>query len=181
MSRWNGTKEEGEELTIPDTVVIDGVQFSVTGIKVGTFQGNGLIKKLILGERVEVIEKEAFMGCTGLTVLNAMRCEKLRFIGESAFEGCKNLNTVLMNVAALKTLEKNAFAGIDEAAAFDLFCLEETENNLAAAAALIRTEETGWLSTMSLAAYRYYDSSFEQYDKIDEGTLVINDQIVTHP
>ena len=40
ITGWNGTEEEGEELTLPDTVDIGGYEFTVTGISAGAF-GSG--------------------------------------------------------------------------------------------------------------------------------------------
>ena len=173
---WTGNDEE---LTLPDEVEILGYNFTVTGIGAGAFAGSEGIKKLILGEKVEVIEKEAFKGCTGLEVLNAMHSEKLRVIGESAFEGCEKLATVLLNVTSLEVLEESAFVGVSPEAEFDLFSMDVQE--LAEAGAMLRTEAIGWQPEMALASYQYYDSSFEKYDLVEEGTLVINEEIVKRP
>ena len=173
---WTGSDEE---LTLPDEVEILGYNFTVTGIGAGAFAGSEGIKKLILGPKVEVIEKEAFKDCTGLEVLNAMHSEKLRVIGESAFEGCEKLATVLLNVTSLEVLEDSMFAGISPEAEFGLFCMDVQE--LAEAGAMLRTEAVGWQPEMALASYQYYDSSFEKYDLVEEGTLVINEETVHRP
>ncbi len=179
ITGWNGTEEEGEELTLPDTVDIGGYEFTVTGISAGAFAGNGMLQKLILGEKVEVIDQEAFRDCKRLTVVNAMKCENLRTVGESAFEGCEVLDTVLMNITSLETLEPNVFTGIAENAAFSVFCLDAQK--LLEAKAMLQTEETGWLETMTLEGYQYFDDKFEEFNRIDEGTLVINKEIVGAP
>ena len=152
ITSWKGTGEE-EELTLPDTVEIDGHTFTVTGIGAGAFTGNSKLKKIILGDKVEVIGKDAFRDCKGLTVLDASKCENLQMIEESAFDGCETLETVLINITSLELLEANVFAGIAKNAVFDVFYLDAQK--LMEARAMLQTKKTGWLPDMTLEQFQY--------------------------
>jgi hypothetical protein len=176
LTGWNG---KGTAFAVPDTVTIGGAKFTVTGIGAGAFAGNSIIEKIILGEKVEVIADGAFKDCTSLSVLNARRCVNLREIGNGIVENDEKLALVLLNVQSLEKVGTGNFTGLPENAAFALFCGDAAQ--LAAAQGLIQTEENGWTEGMTATGYSPDDESFEQYDKIEDGTLVINEQVVNGP
>ena len=170
---WNG---EESEVVIPDTIVYDGRTCKVVSIGDGVFAGKNGITKVIFGENVENIGKEAFKDCKGLTVINAKRSIRLATIGESAFEGCEKLETAILSVDKLQSIGDNAFLGIDPEAAFDMICADTA--TITGAKALLQNESTGWAEGMTTALFQYNSAALDEYDAIDENTLVINDKNV---
>ena len=62
-----------------------------------------------MGDKVAVIEKFAFDGCTGLVNVLYTESSNLREIGSKAFINCDNLNGILIP-ATVNTIAENAFA-----------------------------------------------------------------------
>ncbi|MDO4978147.1 MAG: leucine-rich repeat protein [Eubacteriales bacterium] len=112
-------------ITIPDTIVIAGKTYPVTGIANNAFINNKVVTKVIIGKNVQTIGVQAFSGCSKLktvvmnsTVLTSIqnkafyKCTaltsivipaKVSFIGASAFNGCKKLKTVNVKTKLLTT------------------------------------------------------------------------------
>ncbi len=65
-------------VSIPDSMIVDGISYSVVSIDEGAFEGNRKLKKVAIGKNV-------------------------RMIGESVFSNCKNLKSVTMgeNVSSI--------------------------------------------------------------------------------
>lgn len=126
-------------VSIPATVVIDGINYKVTAIADGAFKNNTNItsveigpnvtsigvdafsgcKKLnnvVMGSNVSKIGNKAFYKCTALTQITIPA--KVTKIGNSAFEGCKKLKNVTIKTTKLKdkTVGAKAFKGISATA-----------------------------------------------------------------
>ena len=93
-------------VTIADTVTIDGIVYKVTAIEANAFKNNKKITKVTIGKNVTSIGKNAFMGCTKLTSVTIGK--KVKTIGASAFSGCSKLKTVKMG-DAVTTIGDKAF------------------------------------------------------------------------
>ncbi len=85
LSKADKTKSN---VTVPDTITVDGVTYKVISISKDAFKGNKKLKKVTIGKNV--------------TKINA-----------NAFNGCKNLKTVTVKSTQIKTVGRNAFKGIN--------------------------------------------------------------------
>jgi len=125
------TDAKATTITIPDTIVIDGVTYKVTAIEKNAFKNNKYIKKVIIGNNIITIGDNAFYGCKKLKTVKFgknvkiignkafYKCSaltkitipsKVKTIGKSAFEGCKKLKTVTIGKSVTKIGAK-AFYG----------------------------------------------------------------------
>ncbi len=127
--------EKKSKVTIPATVIIDGVTFKVTGIAKNAFKGDKKVTQVTIGENVETIGTNAFYGCNKLknvtigknvTTINNKafyKCTKLEKIvlpanlckiGKQAFYGCKNLKSITIKTTKLtkKKVGSKAFANM---------------------------------------------------------------------
>ena len=102
------TNKKATKVTIPDTVVIDGVTYKVTAIEKNAFKNNKKLKTLKLGKNIISIGDKAFYKCTALTKVTIP--DKVKTIGKQAFYGCKNLKTVTIGKNVSKIGSK-AFYG----------------------------------------------------------------------
>ena len=98
----NGTLEYFEpknkkaaSITIPASVVIDGITYKVTSIGKNAFKNNKSITRISIGKNIQVI-------------------------GKNAFYKCKSLKTITIKTAKLtsKSVKSNAFKGISSKAVF---------------------------------------------------------------
>lgn len=95
-------------LIIPDTVMINGVQYKVTTITANAFANNKKVKTVQIGANVINIESGAFKGCTALTKVTLP--SSVETIGANAFSGCKKLKTITIpSNSALKEIGNGAF------------------------------------------------------------------------
>ena len=122
------------KVTIPATVTINGITYSVTGITQNAFKGCKKLTSVTMGANVVTIGANAFAGDTKLKTLTIgknvtnigdkafYKCSalkkitipsKVKKIGKSAFEGCKRLKTVTIKTQKLKsgTVGSKAFKG----------------------------------------------------------------------
>jgi len=127
------------KVTIPDTVVIDGVEYKVTEIKKNAFKNNKYIKTVTIGKNVKTIGASAFSGCSKLKTLKLgssvttisdkafYKCTKLtkitipskvNKIGKQAFYGCKKLKNITIKTTKLtsKKVGSKAFTGTQKEA-----------------------------------------------------------------
>ncbi len=127
------------KVTIPDTVVIDGVKYKVTEIKKNAFKNNKYIKTVTIGKNVKTIGASAFSGCSKLKTIKIgssvstigdkafYKCTKLtkitipskvNKIGKQAFYGCKKLKNITIKTTKLtsKKVGSKAFTGTQKEA-----------------------------------------------------------------
>lgn len=125
------TNKKATKVTIPDTVVIDGVTYKVTAIEKNAFKKNKNIKSVTIGKNIKTIGANAFYNCTKLNTVKFgsnvttigdkafYKCtaltkitipNKVTTIGKQAFYGCKNLKTVTIGKNVSKIGSK-AFYG----------------------------------------------------------------------
>lgn len=100
--------EGAKAVTVPDTVIVNGVQYKVTTIDESAFKNNKTLQSVKLGKYVTEIDTEAFSGCTALTSVT-VNSEATK-IGDKAFYNCKKLKTVTLPAGAkLTEIGESAF------------------------------------------------------------------------
>ena len=130
--------KKAKTVSIPATVMINGVTYKVTKIADNAFKNNKTVTKVTVGSNIKTIGKNAFYKCTKLKTVkigknvttigsNAFKgCSSLTSvtlpskatkIGANAFNGCKKLKTIKITSTKLssKTVAKNAFKGLTKA------------------------------------------------------------------
>lgn len=85
-------------VTVPDTVIVNGVQYKVTSIDESAFKNNKTLQSVKLGKYVTQIDAEAFSGCTALTSVTVN--SEVTKIGDKAFYNCKKLKTITLPTKA---------------------------------------------------------------------------------
>ena len=95
------------KVTIPSTVLIDGVKYKVTAIEKNAFKNNKKIKTVIIGKNVKSIGAKAFYGCKNLKNIT-IKTTKLttKTVGSKAFKGTPKSATVKVPKKSLKTYKK---------------------------------------------------------------------------
>ena len=119
---------------IPDTIIVNGITYKVTGISANAFKNNKSLKFVSIGRNVTVIGTNAFYGCKKLSKVSGgngivkighrafANCsslseitipESVRSIGKQAFCNCKKLRSITIKTSMLsgKTVGSKAFAG----------------------------------------------------------------------
>ena len=106
------TNKRVNSITIPATVVINGVTYKVTKIADNAFSGCRKLKNVTIGENVTTIGDKAFYKCTSLVKITIP--SKVKKIGKSAFQNCKKLKNITIKTKKLtaKRVGKNAFKGV---------------------------------------------------------------------
>lgn len=99
--------KKATNVTIPDTINVDGVTYKVTSVAANAFKNNKKLKNITIGINVEKIGNKAFYKCTALK--NVKNGWYVNTIGNSAFYGCKTLKTI--DLTMVKTIGDSAFYG----------------------------------------------------------------------
>lgn len=89
-----------ENLTIPSTVTIDGVEYAVTGIRENAFYGCDKLKSIEISEGIETVGDKAFSGCKNLESISIPSSVN-NFGGWDVFESCEKVKTLTYNTDAL--------------------------------------------------------------------------------
>lgn len=105
-------KVKDKEVTLPDTVTLDGKEYKVTAIAPNAFKNNKKIKAVRLGKNIKSIGDNAFSGCTNLKSITIS--SNVTSIGKNAFKGDKKLSEIIVESKKLvaKKVGKDAFSGI---------------------------------------------------------------------
>lgn len=99
------------DIVIPSTVVIDGIEYTVTAIGEDAFASCRELTSVSLPESVTTIGTRAFMNCSALTSLEVP--DNVVTIGISAFANCTSLTSVKIGrgVAVIGLAFSNPFLG----------------------------------------------------------------------
>lgn len=81
-----GSREKAAQVTIPDTVKIQGKTYKVTSIAANAFKGDKKLTSVTIGKNVTTIGKNAFYGCSSLRKVN-VKTAKLKSVGKNALKG----------------------------------------------------------------------------------------------
>ncbi|MCR5702725.1 MAG: leucine-rich repeat protein [Lachnospiraceae bacterium] len=103
---------EVKDVVVPETILVDGVEYKVTSIADNAFKGVSTLKSVTIPASVESIGDSAFENCKELTKITIpVSCKK---IGNKAFGGCKKLKTIIVKTTKLtsKNVSKKTFKGI---------------------------------------------------------------------
>ena len=73
-------------VTIPATVKVNNVTYTVTSIAAKAYKGNQKLKKIVIGKNVSKIGKEAFLNCRNLKTIT-IKSTKLTSVGAKAING----------------------------------------------------------------------------------------------
>ena len=94
------------EVVIADKVKIDGVEYTVTELRVGSFENCTGITSVVIPDSITRIGGCSFKGCNGLT--EVVIPDSLTFIGGEVFSNCNNLTNVVIG-SGLSNLGDLAF------------------------------------------------------------------------
>ncbi|MCC8100940.1 MAG: leucine-rich repeat domain-containing protein [Clostridiales bacterium] len=94
-------------ITVPATVISDGVTYTVTSIESGAFKKNTKLVSVKIGSNITDIGASAFQGCTNLSSVTVGSA--VTSIGASAFYNCKALTSIRIP-SSVKTIGEKAFA-----------------------------------------------------------------------
>lgn len=91
--RSNDQSGYSGNVTIPSTIIYEGVTYNVTTIGENAFRCS-TVPSVIISEGVTTIKDHAFFGCVNLTSISIP--EGVTTIGKSAFSGCRSLTSVVI-------------------------------------------------------------------------------------
>ena len=89
ITHKGSSKTYSGDITIPESVVYDGKNYSVTGVRYEAFRGCSSLTNVTIPNSVHEIGSEAFSGCTSLTSITIP--SSVEKIGEDAFHNCTSL------------------------------------------------------------------------------------------
>lgn len=94
-------------VTVPDTVTIDGIKYSVTTIAANAFKNNKKITKIVVGKNIAGIGKNAFSGCKKLKTIT-IKTTKLtsKNVKKDAFKGIPKKTVIQVPKKSLKSYKK---------------------------------------------------------------------------
>lgn len=96
------------DVTIPDTVVVDGVTCRVTEVADGIFKNDKTIQNVTIRANIKTISKDMFSGCNNLKSVSLP--DSVEAIEANAFKNCKSLTKIVIP-KNVKSIGNSAFAG----------------------------------------------------------------------
>lgn len=109
-----------KSLTIPDSVKLGEISYTVTGIADNALSGCSKLKSVSMGNSISSIGAKAFYKCKALAKITIP--VNVLNIGKQAFGGCKKLKSITIKTEKLtkKSVGANAFKGIHKKAKFSV-------------------------------------------------------------
>lgn len=107
----NGTVEFAKvskstsNITIPDTVTVDGIVYKVTSVSKNAFKNNKKLKKVTLGKNIIKINANTFYGCKNLKTIT-IKSTNLKSVGKNAFKGINPNAKIKVPKSKLKSYKK---------------------------------------------------------------------------
>ncbi len=83
---FSAAQKSEVNITIPNTVKIDGITYKVTSIAKNAFKNNKNLKKITINGSITKINANAFSGCTNLKTIK-IKSKNLKSVGKNAFKG----------------------------------------------------------------------------------------------
>ena len=105
LFKYTGKKKE---VSIPDTIEINGSAYNVTTIGERAFEGCEFIEKITIPNSVTSIGDNAFYRCSSLTSITIP--DSVTSIGAYAFENCSSIKSIVIP-NSVTTIEQSAFHG----------------------------------------------------------------------
>ena len=96
---------KGKNIKVPDSVVLKGKAFSVTGIEKSAFEGHKKLKSVIIGKNVRIIGARAFYGCSALKKIT-IKSVVLKKAGKNALKGIHRNAKIKVPKKKLKNYRK---------------------------------------------------------------------------
>ena len=111
VKKINNTKKA--TVKVPDSIVANNEEYTVTSVAANAFKGNSKVKKLVLGDGITKVGKNAFKGNKNLKtiVINS----PLSSVGTNAFKGIKSGATIKISAGTSsykKTVKRIQKAGV---------------------------------------------------------------------
>lgn len=103
----NGTKISGK-VEIPETVIYDNTEYSVTSIGGNAFYGCSGLSEVTIPTSVTSIGGDAFFNCIGLTSMTIPN--SVTSIGKNAFQNCSGLTSLTIS-SSLTSINDGTFSG----------------------------------------------------------------------
>ena len=110
VKKITGTKAA---VSVPDTVTINGTEYTVTSVAANAYKNNTKVKKLTLPDSVTKVGANAFKGNKNLKAIIIRN--PLSSVGTNAFKGCYSTATIKIDAGASaykKTVNKIKKAGV---------------------------------------------------------------------
>lgn len=98
-----------ENLVLPETLEVNGKAVPIQGIYNGAFNGNRDIRYVETGRYIEDIGQSAFQGCEDLETVDLSKSQH-SFLAKSIFAFCKNLSSIEMG-NRIARIHEGAFYG----------------------------------------------------------------------
>ena len=102
------TDEYTGSITIPETIIYEGITYRVTDIGESAFDGCSSLTSVIIPNSITSIGSVAFYGCTSLTSITLPN--SITNIGGAAFANCYSLTSITIPTS-VTNIERNTFAG----------------------------------------------------------------------
>ncbi len=104
------------KLSVPEKVLYNGHEYTVTSIAAGAFKSTKTLKKVTLPLSINTIGKNAFRNCTALTSFTIKK--NVTTIESKAFYKCSKLSKITFKGKKVSSIGKSAFKGIKKKAVF---------------------------------------------------------------
>ncbi len=134
--------ENVQSVSIPQSISVNGNEYTVTGIGTSAFAGKKKIIRVVIGKNITVIGKNAFKNCTALRSVTIP--SKVTKIEANAFYGCKGLKKIRLRIGKSKKIGAHAFKGIAKKA---VFRLEGTAKAKKSLKKVLQKKKTGFRKT----------------------------------
>ncbi len=156
-----------ENITVPDTIEVDGVKYKVTVIADGAFKNNKKLKKIVIGNNIKKIGNSAFYGCSKLKTVTFKKTSKVATIGKKAFYKCTALTKISIP-ASVKKIDDYGF----------YYCKKMTTVSFAAKSKLVKIGKKTFAKCTALKKIVIPDkvttigtSAFEGSSKMTSATI----------
>lgn len=102
-----GSRTKEKELTIPSTISVDGVEYSVKTIGESALANASSVQILIVSEGISVIESDAFTNCANINKVSLP--STLTKIGDNAFSRCDKIVHIEASMKLPFDISENVF------------------------------------------------------------------------